>query len=186
MTKQFLRVFGNIVVVLSIAMFWPTMVGWCKNPPQEKSPTPPKEQKDNSSIKTLNIQWQRLVIDDGTCPRCGATEQEVDKAYMSLKQSLSPLGIEVALEKKALDLAVFKKNPTQSNLIMIGNKSLEEWLKAQTGESSCCGACGDTACRTIETQGKVYETIPAELIIKAGLMAAGELFNTKGGQSCCP
>lgn len=137
-------------------------------------------------MKTLKIQWQRLLIDDATCPRCGATEQEVDKAYMSLKQSLSPLGIKVILEKKTLDLAVFKKNPSQSNLIMIGDKSLEEWLKAQTGESSCCGPCGDTECRTIETQDKIYETIPAELIIKAGLMAGGDLLNTKGSQSCYP
>jgi hypothetical protein len=186
MPTQYLRVFSKITVVLSIAMFWPTMVGWCQNPPQDKSPTPPRKQKDNCDMKTLKIQWQRLLIDDGTCPRCGTTEQEVDKAYMSLKQSLSPLGINVALEKKALDLAVFKKNPSQSNRIMIGESNLEEWLKANTGESSCCGPCGDTECRTIETQGKIYETIPAELIIKAGIIAAGELINTKMSQSCCP
>jgi hypothetical protein len=186
MSKQYRQIFRIIGVVISIAMFWPTMMGWCQNLPQEKSPTPPRKQKDNCNIKTLTIQWQRLLIDDGTCPRCGATEQEVDKAYMSLKQSLSPLGIKVVLEKKSLDLAGFKKNPSQSNLIMIGGRNLEEWLKAHTGESSCCGPCGDTECRTIETQGKIYETIPAELIIKAGLMAAGQLFNAKGSQSCCP
>jgi hypothetical protein len=186
MPKQYARVFSHIAVAISIAMFWPAMLGWCQNLPPEKAPTPPREQKDDCSVKTIKIQWQRLVIDDGTCPRCGATQQEVDKAYMSLKQSLSPLGIQVVLEKKALDRAVFKKNPSQSNLIMIGNRTLEEWLKANTGESSCCGACGDTECRTIETQGKIYETISAELIIKGGLMAAGELLNTKGSQACCP
>ena len=186
MSKQYLRVISNIAVVLSIAMFWPSLTGWCQNLPQDKSPTPPKEIKDDCNIKTITIKWQRLLIDDATCHRCGATEQEVDKAYMSLKQSLSLLGIKVVLEKKSLDRAVFKKNPSQSNLIMIGEKTLEEWLKAHTGESSCCGPCGDTECRTIETQGKIYETIPAELIIKAGLMAAGELLNTKGSQSCCP
>ena len=137
-------------------------------------------------MKTLKIQWQRLLIDDKTCPRCGATEQEVGKAYMSLKQSLNPLGINVILEKKVLEPAVFKKNPSQSNLIIIGGRPLEEWLKAHTGESSCCGPCGDAECRTIETQGKIYETIPAELIIKGCLMAAGELLNAKGSQSCCP
>jgi len=186
MSKQYLRVFTNIAVVISIAMFWPTIMGRCQNLPQEKSPTPPREQKDNYNMKTLKIQWQRLIIDDETCPRCGATEEEVDKAYISLRQSLSPLGIKVVLEKKALDSAVFKKNPSQSNLIVIGERTLEEWLNAQTGGSSCCGPCGDTECRTIETQGKIYETIPAELIIKGGLIAAGQLLNTKGSQSCCP
>jgi hypothetical protein len=174
LSKQHLQVFRNIVMVISIVMFCSDTMGWCQNAPQEKN------------MKTLIIQWQRLLVDDGTCPRCGATEQEVDRAFMSLKQSLSQLGINVVLEKKTLDLAVFKKNPSQSNLIMIGKKTLEEWLKAHTGASSCCGPCGDSECRTIETQGKIYETIPAELIIKAGLMAAGELFNTKGSKSCCP
>jgi len=186
MSKQYRQIFRIIGVVISIAVLWPTMMGLCQNPPQEKSPTPPREQKDDCNVKTIKIQWQRLLIADATCPRCGATEQEVDKAYISLKQSLSPLGIKVVLEKKALDLAVFKKNPSQSNIIMIGERTLEEWLKAHTGESSCCGACGDTECRTIETQGKIYEKIPAELIIKAGLMAAGELLNNKWSQSCCP
>lgn len=186
MSKQYRQIIRIIGVVISIAVFWPTVMGWCQNLPQEKSPTPPREQKDECNVKTIKIQWQRLLIADETCPRCGATEQEVDKAYTSLKQSLSPLGINVVLEKKALDLAVFKKNPSQSNIIMIGERTLEDWLKAQTGKSSCCGTCGDTECRTIETQGKIYETIPAELIIKAGLMAAGELLNTKGSKSCCP
>jgi hypothetical protein len=186
MLKQYLRVFSNIVMAISIAIFWFTMMGWCQNLPQQNPPTPTEKQKNNCNLKTLKIKWQRLLVDDATCQRCGATEQEVDKAYISLKQSLSPLGIDVVLEKKSIDIAVFKKNPIQSNLIMIGEKSLEEWLKAHTGKSACCGTCGDTECRTINTQDKIYETIPAELIIKAGLTAAGELLNTKGTQSCCP
>lgn len=186
MSKQYRPIFRIIAVMISIAVVWPAMMGWCQNLSQEKSPSPPSEQKDECNVKTLKIQWQRLLIADETCPRCGATEQEVDKAFKSLKQSLNPLGIKVILEKKALDPAVFKKNPSQSNLIIIGTKTLEEWLKAHTGQSLCCGPCGDTECRTIETQGKIYETIPAELIIKAGLMAAGELLNPKGSQSCCP
>jgi hypothetical protein len=186
MSKRYRPIVGIIGVLISIAMLWPAMIGWCQNLPQEKSPTPPRKQEDNCVMKTLKIQWQRLLIDDETCPRCGATEQEVDKAFKSLKQSLTPLGVEVTLEKKVLDPAVFKKNPSQSNLIMIGGRNLEDWLKAQTGQSLCCGPCGDTECRTIETQGKIYETIPAELIVKAGLMAVGELLNPKGRQSCCP
>ena len=108
MSKQYRQIFRIIGVVISIAVLWPTMMGWCQNLPQEKSPTPPSEQKDECNVKTIKIQWQRLLVADETCPRCGATEQEVNKAYMSLKQSLSPLGIKVVLEKKALDLAVFK------------------------------------------------------------------------------
>ena len=35
------------------------------------------------------------------------------------------------------------------------------------GQSECCEVCEDD-CRTIEVEGEIYETIPAELIIKAG------------------
>jgi hypothetical protein len=186
LSKQYRQIFKIMGVVISLAVLWPTMMGWCQNLPQEKSPTPPREQKDECNVKTIKIQWQRLITDDGTCPRCGATGEEVDKAYKSLRQTLTPLGINVVLEKKALDRIVFKKDPSQSNRIIIGDQPLEDWLKARTGQSSCCGACGDTECRTIEAQGKIYETIPAELIIKAGLMAASQLFNATGSQSCCP
>jgi hypothetical protein len=184
MSTHYLSAFKNITVAICLAMFWPALTGWCQS--SSKSPTASTQQKTDGHLKTLKIQWQRLLIDDKTCPRCGATEEEVDKAYTSLGQSLGPLGIKVVLEKKALDKAVFQKNPSQSNIIMIGERTLEEWLKAHTGESPCCGPCGDTECRTIETEGKIYETIPAELIIKAGLIAAGQLLNAKGSQPCCP
>jgi hypothetical protein len=144
-----------------------------------------EQTKNNNSIQILTIQWQRLLIEDKTCLRCGATEAEVDKAYESLKQSLAPQGIIVALEKKVIDHAAFKKNPSQSNLILIGGRPLEAWLQARTGQSACCGPCGDTECRTIEKEGKIYETIPAELIIQAGLKAA-QLFEVKKSMPCCP
>ena len=186
MSKYYCRVLGTIVVVMIGTLLSILSIGWCQSPANRKSIASLKEQKDNDRMKTLKIQWQRLVIDDQTCQRCGATEAEVDKAYQSLKQSLNPLGIEVVLEKRAIKQADFEKNPSQSNLILIGDRSLEDWLQARTGQSSCCGPCGDAECRTIETQGKVYETIPAALIINAGLIAAGQINNAKGSRSCCP
>jgi hypothetical protein len=95
-------------------------------------------------------------------------------------------GIEVRLEKKAITQAEFEKNPHRSNRIVIGDRSLEEWLQARTGQSACCGPCGDAECRAIETQGKIYETIPAELIIKTGLITAGRPLNAAVGNCCCP
>ncbi len=187
MSKYYFQVFGMIAGVITISALLGTLsVGWCQNQPGKESSIPLKKQKAGNKMKTLKIQWQRLVIDDQTCQRCGATETEVDKAFQSLKQSLNPLGIEVVLEKRAIKQADFEKNPSKSNLILIGERSLEDWLQARTGQSSCCGPCGDAECRTIETQGKIYETIPADLIIKAGLIAAGQLPTAKGGHPCCP
>lgn len=124
----------------------------------------------------LKLKWQRLMDNENrTCLRCGASEEELEKAYLKLKEALSPLGIDVVLEKSKLSLDEFRANPLSSNQIWIGDKTLEEWLGAKTGESKCCDVCGDEECRTIEFGKHTYETIPAPLIIKAGLIAASEI-----------
>jgi hypothetical protein len=185
--KYYCQVFGMIAGLITVgALLGSPQIGWCQSPSAKESIVSLKKQKAGNKMKTLKIQWQRLVLADQTCQRCGATETEVDQAVLVLQQSLNPLGIEVMLEKAAIKQADFQKNPSKSNLILIGGRPLEDWLQARTGQSACCGPCGDAECRTIETQGKIYETIPAELIVKAGLIAAGRLFNAKAGSSCCP
>ena len=142
-------------------------------------------------MKTLTVRWQRLVDEEGqTCKRCGSTEKEVQEAIASLRKSLGALGIDVVLEKKALSPEVCAKDISQSNRIWVGKRTLEEWLGAQVGKSPC-GSCpadlGEKVeCRTVTVGGKTYETIPAELIIKAGLVAGSQLVETPSGESCCP
>lgn len=143
-------------------------------------------EKENVKMKTLAIKWQRLLSEEETCPRCGSTEKEVDKAVSLLTKSLSPLGIEVKLEKSELSLAEFKKNPLQSNRIWIGKRPLEDWIEGKVDKSPCCEVCGPSDCRTLEVNGKVYESIPAEVIVRAGLLASAELLKEKPeGGSCC-
>lgn len=143
------------------------------------------------NMKVLKIEWQRLVDEKGqTCQRCGSTEKEVQKASQGLKQSLASLGIKVVLEKKSLTPLACAKDVIQSNRILIGGRTLEEWLGAQVGKSPCefcCAELGDKAeCRTVEVGGKTYETIPANLIVKAGLLAASELMGKDvSTASCC-
>jgi hypothetical protein len=129
--------------------------------------------KDNE--KVLTISWQRLVSDGSTCPRCGSTEDELAKAVEQLEKSLSPLGINVELQKSELSLEDFKKDPVRSNTILFNGTSLEDLLEAKTGQSKCCDVCGDEECRTVEVGGESYETIPAEMIIKAGLIAGATI-----------
>jgi len=131
-------------------------------------------------VKTLIIEWQRLL--DGhkkTCPRCGSTEQEVEKAAAGLNQVLKPFEISVSLVKKAIEPETFMKDVLQSNKIMIAGRTLEEWLGAETGQSPCCEVCGDAECRTVEYADQTHETVPANLILKAGLFAAAEVFDVK-------
>lgn len=131
-------------------------------------------------MKTLIIEWQRLLDEHNkTCPRCGSTEQEVEKAVQSLKQVLNSAGIDVSLVKRAIDPERFKKDVLESNKILIAGKTLEAWLGAGTGQSRCCEVCGDAECRTVEYADQTHETIPADLIVKAGLLAASQIFNVK-------
>ncbi len=136
-------------------------------------------------MKTLKIKWQRLVSAGETCPRCGSTEDELEKAISTLQQSLKPLGIEVVLEKRELSVAEFEKDPLLSNQIWINDKLLEEWIGGEVNQSPCCDVCGPSECRTLGVEGEVYETIPADLIIKAGLVAASQLVSTETSESCC-
>lgn len=126
-------------------------------------------------MNTLKIKWQRLLINGKTCPRCKLTEEELEKAISILKQYLNPLGIEIIIEKNELSVEEFKKNSLQSNQIWVNDVPLEDWISGKVGQSTCCDVCGPLECRIIKVGKKVYETIPAELIVKAGLLAALQL-----------
>ena len=127
-------------------------------------------------MKELPIVWQRLVSDDGrTCDRCGATRTELTSAVTLLRRSLSPLDIEPMLEQREIDDATFRSDPSLSNRILIAGKPIEEWLHADVGRSRCCSVCGDAECRTVELGDTTFETIPEQLIVRAGLIAAAQL-----------
>lgn len=125
--------------------------------------------------KTLKIQWQRLVEQNKTCPRCNSTEQELNDALAILKPMLAQQDIEIVLEKKAITPAEFRQNPQASNLILINHRPLESYLDAKTGASPCCDVCGTEQCRTVELNNRIYETIPAEIIVQAVLNAVTEI-----------
>lgn len=127
-------------------------------------------------MKKLIIRWQRLVDDAGrTCDRCSNTESSVEASFTKLNKALSELGIEVELKKERLSQSTFKKDPLQSNRIMISERPLEDWIGATVGKSQCCTVCGESECRTISTEQNTFETIPENIIIRAGLLAAADL-----------
>ena len=148
---------------------------------QGKSPT------GGNEMKVLQIRWQRLVDEQGqTCDRCGATEAAIDEAFRNLTRSMKELGVKVVLEKTAIDAKTFSTDPLQSNRIWIGGRPIEDWLRASVGQSPCCSTCGDSDCRTLTVDGKTYEDIPAELIVRAGLLAGAQTLGEKPRDPCCP
>ncbi|MEO0122447.1 MAG: DUF2703 domain-containing protein [candidate division WOR-3 bacterium] len=132
--------------------------------------------------KQLTIRWERLLTDGKTCPRCGETENELEKAADILRKSLKPMGIEVLLEKDSLSKSEFEKNPLRSNRILFNGIPLEDLVAGKTGKSPCCDVCGPVECRTLEVDEQQYETIPSEIIVKAGLIAAARMLNK---DNCC-
>src|SRR5512136_221256 len=161
-----------ISIVFSLFIFCTTVTGNAAGEP---------------NMKILEIQWQRLVDKQGqTCDRCGTTETAVEDAFQKLKRSMKEVDIEVVLEKKALSPSAFSKDPLESNRIWIAGRPIEEWLSAIIGKSQCCSTCGDSECRTITVGTKTYEAIPAELIVKAGFLAATQLVEAPSIKACCP
>jgi len=135
-------------------------------------------------MPTLTIRWQRLLDEEGeTCPRCGGTQAEVEKAVRLLRRALDPRGIAVRSEERGLTWKDFERDPAASNRIWVAGKPLERWLGAGTGASPCCGACGDNDCRTVTVGGRSYETIPSRLIVSAGLKAAAGLTRPARGSA---
>ena len=139
----------------------------------------------------LTVNWQRLVTNEGqTCDRCGGTQAELRKAIQTLQESLRPLGIKVASVEEALTIEECAADIVQSNRIAIGDRTLEEWLGGEVGQSlcgSCCSAIGEEVeCRTVSVDGITYEVIPAELIVRAGLLAASHMMSAPSASPCCP
>lgn len=129
-------------------------------------------------MKKLTITWQRLVDETGaTCPRCAGTQEQVQRAVDRLRAALEPLGVLPVLETHEIDSATFLQQPEQSNRIWIGGRPLEDWLGARSGASTCCAACGDAQCRTLELDGACHEVIPEGLLVRAGLIAASQLLD---------
>jgi hypothetical protein len=142
--------------------------------------------QDASTNKNiLKIKWERLISEGETCPRCGLTDNELDKAVSTLRQYLAPIGIEIVLEKEELPVSEFKKDSLQSNRIWINNRLLEDWIEGKVGHSPCCDVCGPHECRTVEVKGQVFEVIPTDIIIKAGLTAASQLVIARKSEPCC-
>ena len=189
---------NSIIISLTLIAFFLFIYG-CIGEEAIKFTFGNKEKVDANNTKTLEIKWQRLVSDGQTCPRCGSTEEQLEKAISTLKQSLIPLGIEVVLEKDELSVAEFKKDPLQSNQIWLNDKMLEDWIGGKVNKSPCCDVCAPFECRTVGVGGEIYEVIPADVLVKAGLLAASQLVSIETNQSsregetqkspftsCCP
>ena len=152
-------------------------------------------------MQTLSIVWQRLVDDQSnTCPRSQNTGLKSWRAVERIRAVLEPLGMQAVLECRELNQQAFLDRPLESNRIWIGGQPIESWLECRTGVSRCCDEYGEQDCSTLEVEGKSYEAIPEELLVRAESGQASACWNRDtatgasanstrssccGGGNCC-
>lgn len=131
-------------------------------------------------MKALRIEWQHIEKNGKTCPRCAETGKTLIQVLNDLVAELTPKGISVNLTETKLS----KDEVSESNRLFFNGMALEEVLSDVTVSESPCSSCADLCgcgdlcgggvnCRALISEGKVYEEIPAGLIRKAALKAAG-------------
>ena len=124
-------------------------------------------------IKRLVIEWRHLVVNGGTCERCGATGSEVRIAVDALTKELGAHGIKVVFKETPLGTNQLE----ESNKILLNGKPIEDLIAGGVTEtpcSSCSTLTGTSACcRAIEVDNQQYEEIPAWLIKQAAYRAVG-------------
>lgn len=132
-------------------------------------------------MKSLHIEWQHIEKNGKTCRRCAETGTTLTQVIKELTEELKPKGISVHLTETKLS----KDEVSESNRLFFNGMALEEVLPDVTVSenpcSSCADVCGcgdlcgkDVNCRTVVSEGVVYEEIPAPLIRRAALQAMGE------------
>ena len=176
---------GKKLTLILVALLAVALLFGCSKKEQTK---PLSDQGEDA--KVLTIVWQHSPEKEGAkCENCLAKKEELKIAYESLRTSLPSLGIQVAMKEEKPVATACGVAMTKSCGIFIGGRPLETWLGAQIGKSACgsgkgCGADGSAQCVSMKLGGKTYTVVPADLIVKAGLMAASELIEPQSSKAC--
>jgi hypothetical protein len=131
-------------------------------------------------MKSLHIEWQHIEKDGKTCNRCAETGTTLTQVIKELTEELKREGISVSLT----EIKLSKDEVAESNRLFFNGTALEDVLPGVTVAESPCSSCADLCgcgdlcgkdvnCRTVVSDGTAYEAIPATLIRKAALKAAG-------------
>lgn len=120
-------------------------------------------------MKTLEVEWKHIDKEGDTCVRCSDTGQALHRVVAELAEECRPRGWDSQLRETKLS----EEQISESNLILINGRPVEDILPNAAAGMSLCPSCCDltgisaTCCRTIEFKGKSYESTPAHLIRRA-------------------
>jgi hypothetical protein len=116
-------------------------------------------------MKTIDIEWRHLVVNQVTCERCGDTGSLLQHLVAELNRECAPRGVRITLTETLLE----PERIAESNQILINGQPLEASTPAIQVGSSDCTSCSeltgrDEQCRTFELEGQSFEVPPAYLI----------------------
>jgi len=125
-------------------------------------------------MKTVAIEWRRLLQDGATCARCGDTGALLEQLVERLNAECGPRGVEVTLRAVALGA----ERIAESNQIRIDGRLLEQLQPQIVIGHNDCPSCGDLLghpqdCPTIGVGGETHEVPPPWLIRQAVCRSAG-------------
>lgn len=141
-------------------------------------------------IRSLRIEWQHVGEDiSNTCERCSSTGTTVRQVLRDLEPVFIRNNIQVGFKETVLPPAQLR----DSNRILINGRALEDYLGgSRIVETPCCScscvkSSDAVACRAIETPEGLYESIPADLLLRVLTAVAEESSRSSSNHEnrCC-
>lgn len=125
-------------------------------------------------MKTVEIEWRRLVQGGATCERCGDTGALLEQLVKRLNTECGPRGVTVTLRSVALG----PERIAESNQIRIDGQLLEQLQPQIVVGHNDCPSCGELlgheqTCRTLEVAGETHDVPPHWLIRRGICRSAG-------------
>ena len=125
-------------------------------------------------MKTVEIEWRRLVEEGETCERCNETGETLSGLIGAMNRECEPLGCRFSLTRTGIEAGSL----AQSNSLLIDGIPFEQLLPGASVATSHCESCCEligeqVECRTIEFGGFSYEAIPEHLLRDALCRVAG-------------
>jgi len=123
----------------------------------------------------LDVEWRHIGESvDATCERCASTGRTLGGVLDEIRPILSARRIRIRVHETVLP----HDRIEESNTLLFNGVPLEDLIEEVRIENTSCPSCAcmtgtDAACRALVCGDQTYEEIPADLIRRAALRAAG-------------
>lgn len=123
----------------------------------------------------LDIEWRHIGESvDATCEWCAATSRTLAEVLDEIRPMLSARRIRIRVHETVLP----HDRIEESNILLFNGVPIEDLIDDVQIEETPCSSCAcmtgtDAACRALVCGDQTFEGVPADLIRRAALKAAG-------------